>query len=145
MAKGKTYYAKSMVVTRLTGIPYRLNDVTINARNGRVLVRSESAKRMGLTEGCFAFLAEPSLKGLIMEVWQTPAMRANIKKVAGQSNMQFYSRDMARRWRARLGKEEMRLSVVSVFRRSQDCRLVTLQETNDIASKYKWASRKKKV
>lgn len=145
MAKGKAYYAISMVVSRLTGIPYRLNDITINARNGRVLVRSESAERMGLTEECFVMLAEPTKKGFVMEVWQDKEglLGQHVRKVAGQSNMQFYSRDMARRWAFKMGKEEMRMHVVSVFRESEKHRIVVVEETQDMASKYRWKTRMK--
>lgn len=147
MAKGKAYYAMSMVVTRLTGIPYRQNDVTVNARNGRVLIRSESAERIRLTEECFAMLAEPTKKGLVIEVWQDPAgvLGQHVRKVSGQSNMQFYSRDMARRWAAALGKEEMRMRVTAVFQKSEVHRLVTLEEVQDMASKYRWKTRTRKI
>ena len=44
----KGYYAKSMVVSRLTGIPYRQNDLVMDAANGRVLIRRHAVESLGL-------------------------------------------------------------------------------------------------
>lgn len=158
MAKG--YWAKSSIVKRLTGIPYRQNDMVMNARNGRILVRGECAGSLGMTESTFLNLLlpkdgkEPELR---MEIWEdekgllSQHMRY-VRATAGkekegenlQRNMLCYNRMMVRQWCSTMKTEELRLTVKAVLKISDRKKILIVGKTEDICSHYHWDSRKKR-
>lgn len=144
---GRAYWAKSMVIARLTGVPYRQNDMVVSKRSGRVLFRSQCVERMELDEDSFVLMRMPTQDGrLMMEVWQDPGgkLGEHVKREAGQENMRCYQRCMARVWCNMHKVDELRLEIKAMARVSDRMILVEVDRVEDIAELCCFNSRKKK-
>jgi len=144
MAHG--YYAKSMVVTRLTGIPYRQNDVVLSSASGRVLWRSHAVERLGLDEACFCLLLMPREGRYTMEVREDRAglLGQHLRSVGGCRNMQLHARQMVRQWCRRERVDELRMRVTEVTEKGGGVRHIVLERVDDLCEMYHWDSRRKK-
>lgn len=145
MSSRKAYYSPSMMVTRLTGIPYRQNHMTVNAENGRILVRSEAVEILGLTEDDYCMLRGIPGGGMAMEIHKDPRglLGQHIRRVTGQENMQWYQHQMARQLCNMLHVTQLRLRMTIVQHMSDNVRLVHLERVDDICEHTHWDDRSK--
>ena len=143
MTMGKAYWAKSMVVARLTGVPYRQNDILINAVNGRVLIRSLSAH--GLTIDTDSFVQLQCKEGrLLLRVMEDKRhlLKQHPRYVKGQANMVLYARQQARQACMMYGVKQLRAVVKGVVRVSDKEVVAELERVDDLAEMYDWGSRR---
>lgn len=145
MAKAEAYYAMSSTITRLTGIPYRTNDMMMSRATGRILIRTQAVKHLELDADSFMLLLPPSAEGLRIEVYEDRkhVMAQHVRGVSGQQNMQFYARDMVRRWCQFLHKDQLRLSIGEVQKRDDGVKIVEMLIAKDICEDYNFKSRSK--
>ena len=139
---GKAYWAKSMVVARLTGVPYRQNDILINAVNGRVLIRSLSVS--GLTIDRDSFVQLQCKEGrLLLRVMEDKRhlLRQHPRYIRGQANMVLYARQQARQACMMYGVEQLRAVVKGVVRVSDKEVIAELERVDDMAEMYGWNKR----
>lgn len=164
---GKAYWSKSMVVARLTGVPYRQNDLVMDAANGRILIRSLSASGLTITDDSFVQLVckpdgrlllivldDPKhllsqhpryVKGTTDNRQQTtdaPAADAT-ETGAKQRNMVLYARQQVRMACQMHKVKELRCRVKGVSRVSRTEVVAELERVDDMAERYKWGSRAK--
>lgn len=142
----KGYYAKSMVVTRATGIPYRQNDIVVSGVSGRLMIRSSTVDSLGLTEDHFAQMKGSRYSRMWIELRYDPERRLgqHLRFVKGQRNMQCYARKAARQWCRHHGVDELRLRIVAELVESDRVRLLEVERVDDMCEHYHWDSRKKR-
>ena len=152
-----------MVVSRLTGLPYRLNDLVMDAANGRVLIRSLSACDMTITEDSFVQIQCHQDGRLLMRVLDDPRhlLKQHPRYVKGtgksekikdksdstdksQRNMYLYARQQVRQACQKYGVKELRCKIVSAVRVSDKEVVAELKRVDDMAEMYGWGSRAKK-
>ena len=139
-----------MVVSRLTGLPYRLNDLVMSAANGRVLIRSLSACDMTINEDSFVQVQCHPDGRLLLRVLddkrhllkQHP--RYVKSQMDAQRNMYLYARQQVRQACKRFGVKELRCKIVSAVRVSDKEVVAELRKVEDMAEMYGWGSRCKK-
>lgn len=139
-----------MVVSRLTGLPYRLNDLVMSAANGRVLIRSLSACDMTINEDSFVQVQCHPDGRLLLRVLddkrhllkQHP--RYVKSQMDAQRNMYLYARQQVRQACKRFGVKELRCKIVSAVRVSDKEVVAELKKVEDMAEMYGWGSRCKK-
>ena len=160
---GKAYWSKSMVVSRLTGLPYRLNDLVMSAANGRVLIRSLSACDMTINEDSFVQVQCHPDGRLLLRVLDDKRhlLKQHPRYVKGkdknekikdksekedksQRNMYLYARQQVRQACKRFGVKELRCKIVSAVRVSDKEVVAELRKVEDMAEMYGWGSRCKK-
>ena len=141
---GKAYWAKSMVVSRLTGVPYRQNDILINAVNGRVLIRSLAVHGLTIDTDCFVQLQckEGRLLLRVMED-KRHLLKQHPRNVKGQKNMVLYARQQARQACMMYGVDQLRAVVKGAVRVSDKEVIAELERVDDLAEMYEWSSRRK--
>ena len=145
MSKRKAYYAKSMVVARATGIPYRQNDMMLSKDSGRILVRSQAAEQLEMSEEDYAMLCgQPGRLAMVVRRDQNGLLGQHVKKVEGQQNMQWNQRSMVRQWCMAYKTSQLRLRVKSVVKLKNGTRLVEMEKVDDMCEMFQWASRAKK-
>ena len=148
---GKAYWSKSMVVARLTGVPYRQNDLVMSAVNGRILIRSLSVDGLSINEDSYVqLLCKPDGR-LLLSVMDDPKhlLNQHVRYVKGgtgdnQGNMYLYARQQVRQACMKHGVKELRCRVKSVVRVSGSQVVAELVRVDDMAEMYGWAKRGKK-
>lgn len=145
-----------MVVSRLTGLPYRLNDLVMSAANGRVLIRSLSACDMTINEDSFVQVQCHPDGRLLLRVLDDKRhlLKQHPRYVKGkdksekedksQRNMYLYARQQVRQACKRFGVKELRCKIVSAVRVSDKEVVAELRKVEDMAEMYGWGSRCKK-
>ena len=141
----KGYYAKSMVVSRLTGIPYRQNDLVMDAANGRVLIRRHAVESLGLETSDFMLLRNPTDGRYVIEVRRDErGLLGQHLTVTGKRTMQFNARQMVRQWCLRHGVRELRMRIRKAETIGEGVRALEMERVDDLCEMYHWDSRKKK-
>lgn len=152
---GKAYWSKSMVVARLTGVPYRQNDLVMDAANGRILIRSLSASGLTITDDSFVQLVCKPDGRLLLIVLDDPkhllsqhpryvnAKNVNDNENLKQRNMVLYARQQVRMACQMHKVKELRCRVKGVSRVSRTEVVAELERVDDMAERYKWGSRTK--
>lgn len=145
-----------MVVARLTGVPYRQNDLVLDSVNGRILIRSLSASGLTITEDSFVQLVCKPDGRLLLAVMDDPKhllsqhpRYVNVKNVNDndnqkQRNMVLYSRQQVRMACLMHKVKELRCRVKGVSRAGKNQVVAELEKVDDMAEMYGWGSRRKK-
>ena len=140
----KGYYSMSMVVTRATGIPYRQNDLVMDAVNGRVLIRRHAVERLGLGTKDFMLLRRPTDGRYVIELRRDErGLLGQHLSWTGKRTMQFNARGMVRQWCMGHGVRELRMRIKAAAEVSQGVRELELERVDDLCEMYHWDSRKK--
>ena len=146
-----------MVVARLTGVPYRQNDLVMDAANGRILIRSLSASGLTITDDSFVQLVCKPDGRLLLIVLDDPKrllkqhpryvnaknVNVNDNENLKQRNMVLYARQQVRMACQMHKVKELRCRVKGVSRVSRTEVVAELERVDDMAERYKWGSRAK--
>lgn len=138
-----------MVVARLTGVPYRQNDLVMDAANGRILIRSLSASGLTITDDSFVQLVCKPDGRLLLIVLDDPKhlLKQHPRYIKGneqtQRNMVLYARQQVRMACQMHKVKELRCRVKGVSRVSRTEVVAELERVDDMAERYKWGSRAK--
>lgn len=146
-----------MVVARLTGVPYRQNDLVMDAANGRILIRSTSASDLTIDEDKYVQLICKPVRRMILGILDDPKhllsqhpRYVNAKNVNDndnenlkQGNMVLYARQQVRMACQMYKVKELRCRVKSVVRLSKTEVVAELEKVDDMAEMYGWGSRRK--
>ena len=145
---GKAYYAKSMLVARATGIPYRQNDIMISASSGRVLLRSNVVSDYHLNEEWYMQLTNHDGKmGAEIRWDEMGRLGEHLRFVDGQTNMLFYDRQLARSWcLAAHENGQLRLRITKADRSQRGLIVLEFEKVDDMCAMYndEWGTRKKR-
>ena len=142
----KGYYAKSMVVARATGIPYRQNDMVVDAASGRLLIRRHAVERLGLDTQHYVQMLTPRDDGrMYVEIRRDERglLGQHLRYVAGQKNMHCHARKMARQWCMLHRVRELRMRIRSEREMSDGVRMLEVERVDDMCEMYHWDSRAK--
>ena len=118
-----------MVVARLTGVPYRQNDMVLDAVNGRIFVQLQCA-----SDGRLLLRVMDDKRHLL---------RQHPRYVKGQCNMVLYARQQVRQACMKYGVKMLRAKVKSAVRVSEREVVAELERVDDLAEMYGWGSRRR--
>lgn len=143
----RAYYAKSMIVARATGVPYRQNDLLLDADNGRVLLRSSIVQELRLTENHFMQLMVRDGRMMAEIRWDEMGLLGeHLRFVDGQRNMLMYDRRMCRMFCSVYRKRELRLIVKRAILPRRGLYLLELEKVDDMCEMFneQWGTRRRK-
>lgn len=134
-----------MVVSRLTGVPYRQNDLVMDAVNGRVLIRSLSADGLTINGDSFVQVQCARDGRLLLRVIRDERhlLKQHPRYDRMQRNMYLYARQQVRMACQKYKVRQLRCRVKNVVRVSTNEVVAELERVDDLAEIYEWGSRKK--